>query len=454
MNAVVHPYLIKPALIAAASLALCLAISVRGCTIAWRFVSRSAVRSRAPSAAAPLLASDPALSQQTAAAPLPLPSPTISSGKRYTVSLQEIGGIPTDILEWRPTAAATQGSPATIFIFFPGNPGTTLFYTSYLSRVFELSGRSLHIFCVSHAGHSATTASRLPISLATQVSHKQAFVDLIANSTHPTAKIILGGHSVGAYCAMRSLEALKDSELERRVSKLLFLFPTLIDIVRTENGEKLSPVFNHHKSAAWLLAKAVTTLPRSHRHAILRRAIPQLSQPGPDRDEALAAAESILHEDVAFNALNMAQHEMREIGPLSAADDARLKRIEGKLCFYFAERDGWVSPRSVEALSSRFRDAAAIVNCSEGHEHAFVLRPESNTRLAEVSWRWIGGQGKAAAAATATTAMPASTIAAEVVSSPLMSSTAATSQRKKAGRARSRSRSNSGNAATTAAAAH
>lgn len=301
----------------------------------------------------------------------------------FAAEMHDVDGIATEVLVWQHVKAEA-AQPPVVFIFFPGNPGSPYFYSTYLGcihRQLSTGPAPLTIYCPSHAGHSAATATRRRFSLQQQVVHKIAFVKSV-EKLHPGSQLLLGGHSVGSYCAMRCLAELPPAKILR----VFCMFPTLIDIQATPNGRKLTPVFEYYRSCAWMLTHVVAALPRPLRQALLRRAIPQLTSP--DSHESLAAAESILHADVAANALHMALHEMREICALEDGDEASLRRLEERVVMYFGAEDGWVSQRHADSLSARFKKST-VVRCAEGHEHAFVLNPASCSRLGALTARWI-----------------------------------------------------------------
>lgn len=347
-------------------------------------------------------------------------------------TLVDIDGILTEVLEWPAVASAPPRdgpsggagartatpplAPAVVLVFFCGNPGSPLFYAHYLTQLHELSARRLTIYCPSHAGQTVATASRARFDMRANVEHKNAFVRRILERHGSACSLILAGHSVGAYCAGQALVALPASA---SVSRVLALFPTLIDIRLSPNGKQLTPVFFHYKAAAWLLVHAIVALPRALRELLLRRLVPQLARPAGgggggaapsttgtttaarrDAPGALpatsasigggvaAAVASILHPDVAHAALLMASHEMADIGPLGAAEATALQRLEGRCVLYFGESDGWVPSEQAESLCAALPRATAV-RCREGHRHAFVLEPESAARMSELTWSWI-----------------------------------------------------------------
>lgn len=149
----------------------------------------------------------------------------------------------------------TSEYPDVFILFIPGNPGLSNYYIPYLSAIHgadRLRGK-VEILSVSHRGHATLPlGARQDIvdeqegtGLEAQVRQKIAAVEAIRNA-YPTAhslqigeetkpvKLILIGHSVGAYIALKVLEHLGD-----QVDGVQLLFPTIIDIAKTPKGSSL-----------------------------------------------------------------------------------------------------------------------------------------------------------------------------------------------------------------------
>jgi dienelactone hydrolase len=340
---------------------------------------------RRPVPAGPLLSSP--LSSSSSAPPLPFPP----------VQVVDIAGVRTELQVFEGGSGAT-GAPRTIVVIFPGNPGAVDFYSTFASTLQKLSASAaaaqslsspspeVAVVTVGHASHSSRTATRTRFDLAQQVSHKASVVAHLL-SLEPGARLVLVGHSVGAYMALEVARTLPPDALRAAV----LLFPTVMHIGATVNGTKLLPLFRFGRGVAWVAAAVVALLPSF----LQRRLVSAVGLPKGTDPMAVDATLSLLHPEVAYNALWMALHEMREI---VALDEAHARRLQDKLKFYFAQEDGWVRP-SDPATLRRVLPGAAFVECDEGHKHAFVLRPESVRRVAEVTWGWVqeamgGGEGR------------------------------------------------------------
>ncbi|RYE96640.1 MAG: hypothetical protein EOO41_04350, partial [Methanobacteriota archaeon] len=297
-----------------------------------------------------------------------------------------VNGMSTEVLRWTAEeAAAPRLTPPVYFIMIPGNPGSVHFYVRYLDALYRRSNSRLNIVCVGHASHSVHSASGERYNLQQQVAHKVAFVQRLLQDVSPGAQLVLAGHSVGAYMAVEVLRSVPVTSLH----KCILLFPTLMHIGRTVNGTSMMPLFRYFRPVATFATRVLSWLPAPLQRAVLRVGIPE-----PD-DAAMAAGMSLLHPNVTANTLWMALHEMNEILHM---DEAHFDAVQHKCVAYFAEQDGWVNPADVDFMEGRF-SSARVIRCEEGHKHAFVLSPNSSSRLAELTWSWLELDGAASASA-------------------------------------------------------
>lgn len=219
---------------------------------------------------------------------------------------------PTDTLYYRAltTSASTSDSEReTYILFLPGNPGLIEYYRRFLGTLAALLARRVHVLGVSHAGfYSQQTAAREVVegeggggegywTLAEQVEHKVRIVEWIAGGgatrreggdgeeleggkelegegekkeegrKRRRPRVILMGHSVGAYIAMETLRVLGERREKKRlvggggggggegegdgesdgdggdepeVFGGVMLFPTVVDIAKSPSGKILS----------------------------------------------------------------------------------------------------------------------------------------------------------------------------------------------------------------------
>jgi hypothetical protein len=281
----------------------------------------------------------------------------------------------------------------------------------------------MDVICVGHTSHSRRSAEGQWLrrfALADQIRHKRAFLALLA-ARFPRARLVLGGHSVGAHIALQAINPGAQAQVEAaaeadtaaaktpaqaqaaeaeaaallaRVDRVFCLFPTVMHIGASSNGQRLLPVFRFGRQAAYLFAGAAhTLLPTSMQRALLGLGIDAGDEaPGPHgpgsagNAKAVDTALSVLHPDVAANALYMALTEMRQIGDL---DWAHARALEEKLAFFYAARgeDGWVRDEDADAVERQLT-RSRVVRCADArHKHAFVLSDSSARFVAD----WAAG---------------------------------------------------------------
>ena len=130
-------------------------------------------------------------------------------------------------------------APSSLLLFLPGNPGIITFYTHYLTL---LSQHLPHtsILGASHAGFTKS-ADTTYIPLATQVSLKLQLLRWFVEH-EGVKKVVLVGHSMGAWIAMEMLkELVKDNGVE--VVGMVGLFPTVIEIAKSSAGRMMGVSF-------------------------------------------------------------------------------------------------------------------------------------------------------------------------------------------------------------------
>lgn len=323
-----------------------------------------------------------------------------------TSTIEDFGsvGANVEVLHWAPQLAARRGAVAStsngrerVFIFFPGNPGSPHFYAHQLSRVATSladAGVRAHIYCVGHVGHSVAVATPVRYGLSAQVAAGCAAA-LALRARHGGAagcSLALGGHSVGAYIALRSAASLRKPVRNSGGSDnaplwaLLLFFPTLAHIAATPNGARLTPAFRHFRTAAWLATAALAAAPPLLSAAAVRALIPAAAQE--KNAHTRAAAATLVHADVAAAALHMALDEMKDIRDMASSDAAALDDAGSTALLYFGAADGWVPASFPDRFAAHF-PAACVQRCSEGHPHAYPLHEHSSARMADISTSWL-----------------------------------------------------------------
>lgn len=150
-----------------------------------------------------------------------------------------------------------------------GNPGVIDFYTHFLDSIYDLdTSGTLAILAFSHVGHTPSLAAKYPLSilhssqfnLTSQLQNALSIFDAVQSTFGPSIRVVLAGHSVGAWLGLQACSCLclalltlakclfcfsvKVLELRSNaVSRVFILFPTIAAIADTPNGKRLSVRF-------------------------------------------------------------------------------------------------------------------------------------------------------------------------------------------------------------------
>jgi hypothetical protein len=324
--------------------------------------------------------------RRRAAAATPPPPPLSPPVARHVVTLECGARVP---LHYASPPGGAPRRPPTFFVMLPGNPGVPDCYTRYLAAVAAAAagdaavaggaGFPLHTLTIGHTAHTADTACDTRYSLDDQLAHKRAVLAALLDA-HPDARLVLAGHSVGAYMVVELLRSLPPAAVVRCV----LLTPTLSNIGASPNGVRLTPLFRYAPPLAGLLTGVLAALPQPVAAGVLKWAVAEARAD----DATLRSLLPLVHRAVPVNALHLAATEMADIGPLDAA---HLRAHAGKLDFYYAPGDGWVADTDAAAAQALVSGVpgARVVRCDEGHTHAFVLSGASSERLGRRTWSWI-----------------------------------------------------------------
>jgi pimeloyl-ACP methyl ester carboxylesterase len=292
-----------------------------------------------------------------------------------TIEIRNVGGLHTEVLEL--ISPEPESSDSETIVVLPGNPGGVGFYVDFAVALGRAS--RARVIVVGHASHSASTSCERTLSLPDQVAHKLALLraELAAR---PGTRFALVGHSVGAYMAAELAR-----ELPSAVVCVAGLMPTLLDIGATPRGQQLAPLFTRAGvflvCALSFLLRAL--LPRGVLRVIAARVLERRSTARAS-PSCVEAAVELVHERVAANALVLARTEMALIREMRADTASALRRLGVRCALYFADADGWNSPRDARRLAALLPEAR-IVACAEGHTHSFVVSQDSVGPMARIA---------------------------------------------------------------------
>ncbi|KAI3653599.1 hypothetical protein MP228_001546 [Amoeboaphelidium protococcarum] len=306
-------------------------------------------------------------------------------------TLWQIGGFRTQIN----VIEAVNQSCSVLLFFIPGNPGVIDFYDQFLQSIHQKCDQRLNVIGVQHAKHTKESfIEQYPLvhsvkfneseelrqtglfGLQDQINHQLAILDHLVAEEYKDARIILAGHSVGAYICTEIIKARPAYNFERS----LLLFPTLENIAATPNGSLLSPAFS------WMgrlclssAATALSFLPVNALQSAVSRVI------GTNDAESAIVASQMIDSDVCQNALYMAYTEMAQIQNL---DERFYKEHIDKLIFYYGVDDRWAPVKHYQDMKARF-PSGQVHLCSNGLSHSFVLGGQGSETMATIASEWL-----------------------------------------------------------------
>ncbi|KAJ3191282.1 hypothetical protein HK101_007911 [Irineochytrium annulatum] len=273
----------------------------------------------------------------------------------------DVDGDPTETLTF-PADAQFASSPAVLLVI-PGNPGVIQYYDAFMRHIWSLCKGRIEVVGVQHPGHSASLRpTRSPLSLAEQVKHKVAVMDMLREK-YPRANttFFLAGHSIGAYMCLQVLRHRPDLPIR----KCYALFPTLRDIASTPRGRSVSiatlPVLRHFAVLVLLLLRLLLPRPQflrvtSHATGMTGRALE-------------VTCDRLLRPSPAWHATSLGRDEMVS---LRALDSETMRRNAGKVVVLYGDGDGWTPDHHVADMRRDHPDVEVHV-CEVGVPHAFVL---------------------------------------------------------------------------------
>lgn len=200
--------------------------------------------------------------------------------------------------------------------------------------------------------------------------------------------IILVGHSIGCYMILSLMEILSgkrartkfehfnpplsstsptftNPHLLSRISKCIFLFPTVERMKDSPNGKRLWPILRYMKSLVVSLITVISWFPINLRTKLASWILRKKCV-----DENMIKPTFDLLSPIFFgNMMHLAYDELRNVKSLHIE---AVKFFKSKLVFYFGVTDGWCPLSYRNELVKEIPD---VVNYVDEHniEHAFVL---------------------------------------------------------------------------------
>ncbi|KAJ5688938.1 hypothetical protein N7462_003330 [Penicillium macrosclerotiorum] len=324
------------------------------------------------------------------------------------------------------TYTGSQGEvPHTTIFFISGNPGLVSYYHPFLSLLGQhlspaqeeqkngkhdteksaSSSPSIQIYGCSLGGFEVNpeSTSQKLYNLEDQIQfvHNKLETLMVTNKHASTSangtpkpspaskhKVILIGHSVGAYIAMeilrrhREADSAPESQAQNTSSDFdiiggAMLFPTVMHIAASPSGQKLTRLLSVIPSLALIVGLFARLLVQVLPTAVLKAAI-KLVMHDPPAHALDATATFLSGCGHVQQALHMAADEMRTITSDKWTDDvwgvAHTREPLTKLFFYFGRGDHWVAEETREEIIALRGHGPRMVVCEEGLPHAFCLK--------------------------------------------------------------------------------
>lgn len=348
-------------------------------------------------------------------------------GSEDTKAMMPVNTPLKDEIELR--TGTSQGDKRLLINFIAGNPGLVEYYRRYLEHLQKLlqsRNEEVIIYGASHDGfefHSPLqriNPGTPPFSLNQQIHCVRTRLSLKArelsrNDKRPIDAILIG-HSVGAYMLLETIELWQHDRTEQTHYTIrggICLFPTVVDIVKSDKGKALRPLLTF-PGMGHLLSGLATCCSWTGLLDQLTRWL----TPGPDGAAVTAA---LARSDYGVRqVIRMARDELASINEdkwhaedfwgLVKEDDAAdgglydddreasdsIVTAPGaprtKLYLLFGKDDYWVNNTSRDDLISKRsgkHTTMEVLHNKPEIPHTFSLHPEHSDHVAEKSAAWI-----------------------------------------------------------------
>ncbi|KAF1851105.1 uncharacterized protein K460DRAFT_302907 [Cucurbitaria berberidis CBS 394.84] len=306
-----------------------------------------------------------------------------------------------------------------IIYFLTGNPGLVEYYRTFLTHLYGLLSRDtassrdveFQVYGRSFSGFEMNTSDiktmkwrkQPPYGLQDQIRHaEEDVVEVVEEAKEQGARdvrVVLVGHSVGSYISLEIIRRLRahgmaGEDFDTKIVGAVGLFPTVVDIARSESGMKASPFLKNSNFATFasILVSFLTCFLPVSLIAMLVAKFMDFPE-----DAAHTTASFVKSPFGIQQALHMARDEMFQIDTdiwdediWGATTPSQHPHPRPLLRFLFARQDHWVADSTRDALiSSRGRYQGAVeevggmgeswkpvmeIDEREGWPHGFCIR--------------------------------------------------------------------------------
>lgn len=136
-----------------------------------------------------------------------------------------------EYLQLGPSALDRESACTDVILFTPGNPGQLAFYPTFLRKLHELLPEFTVLGCglPGHCGRNLNNGR--VFSLEDQITMRVELV-LHLHSMHPSARVYLCAHSIGAYISQQTIKRLSAAHPSVPIGRCVFICPALRDIAK------------------------------------------------------------------------------------------------------------------------------------------------------------------------------------------------------------------------------
>ncbi|KAK6544143.1 hypothetical protein TWF694_000850 [Orbilia ellipsospora] len=308
-------------------------------------------------------------------------------------------------------------------LHLPGNPGLISYYTNYLESLsLQLSNASIPsaqftIFGASLGGFNVSSTKsdpKLPLGycpLHEQISRQVSMITHLL-TLNPNLKIILTGHSLGAYLLLSAIHQIStfSPQLKNRIIGGIGLFPAVTHIAKSSSGRKISPFIKVPGLLSFLVLLSnflVAIVP-----AAVWGFLVKIFMPAFEGHARKATVDFLKSPRGIRQGILLGRDEL-----LGIKDDVWDESVWGdesnastELVFYFGHKDHWVFDEEREKLiEKRGRGGRSWVEdegdlvvvegkdgwkprmmvCEEGVRHSFCVSAQLSELMAAKTARWV-----------------------------------------------------------------
>jgi pimeloyl-ACP methyl ester carboxylesterase len=269
-----------------------------------------------------------------------------------------INQIPTHIYQLGDASLSSK-----TIVIIPGNPGLGGFYIPFAHELYNLFNENISILIISQAGHSPPL--KHCFTLNEQIEHKLKTIETLLPTTK-NHRLILIGHSIGAYMVLKMLDRLKN-----RIDRAFFLFPTIERMKESPAGKRFIrwyPILIYLLPFLCFLLKFLIPF-----DWLKRKIISNYFSNSPLEDRSIltdTVIDDLLNPLTIKNLLQMANEEMSVV---QKRPDDIIERFIDKITFYYGTNDHWV-PHDIPTQMKYLYPQGDILECTNKYMHAFVLK--------------------------------------------------------------------------------